>query len=48
MDFLQSNYVVIVVALLAVSEVLAVVPGIKANSIFQLIVAALMSMKPKK
>jgi hypothetical protein len=37
MTFLTENYVAILVALLAVSEVLALIPGIKSNSIFTLI-----------
>lgn len=38
MDFVLANQVAILAALLAVSEVLASVPAIKSNSIFQLIV----------
>jgi len=37
MQFIMDNKVVILMALLAVSEVLALIPGIKANSIFQLV-----------
>lgn len=37
MEFLIENYVAILVALLAVSEVLALIPGIKSNSVFTLI-----------
>ena len=48
MSFLQENYVPIVVALLAISEVLVFIPGIKANSVFQLTVNALKSMIPEK
>lgn len=46
MEFLtQENAVVIIAALLAVSEALALVPKLKANSIFQLIVNILKGLK---
>lgn len=48
MEFIQEHYVAIIVALLAVSEVLALIPGIKANSIFQLVVNLLKGLLPKK
>ena len=48
MDFIQAHYVQILLALLAISEVLASVPSIKANSIFQLIVGILKSLVPSK
>jgi hypothetical protein len=47
MDFITENWIVILGALLALSEVLALIPGIKANSVFQLIVNVLLSLKPK-
>lgn len=37
----MSNMSIILVALLSVSEALALIPGVKANSIFQLIVGML-------
>jgi hypothetical protein len=40
-----ANKVVIVSALLAISELLALVPGVKANSVFQLVVGALKKVK---
>jgi len=48
MAFIQENYMAIVMALLAVSEVLALVPAVKSNSIFQLLMNVLMSFAPKK
>lgn len=47
MDFIQENWVIVLGALLAISEVLALIPGIKANSVFQLIFNVLLSLKPK-
>ncbi len=48
MEFLtQENAIVIVAALLAISEVLALIPSIKANSIFQMIVNILKSIAKK-
>lgn len=43
MAWIQTNWAVIATALLGVSEVLALVPAIKANSIFQLILNFLTS-----
>jgi hypothetical protein len=40
-SWLYENRVVILTALLAISEVLALVPSIKSNSIFQMIVNAI-------
>ena len=37
MNFVLDNWGVIATALLAISEVLALVPSIKANSIYQLV-----------
>lgn len=37
MKFLTENWAIIATALLAVSEVVALIPSVKANSIFQLI-----------
>ncbi len=47
MAFLQSNSAIILGALLGLSEVLALIPSVKANSIFQLIYNFLVSEKPK-
>lgn len=47
MDFITENWLIILGALLAISEVLALIPRIKANSIFQVIVNVLLSLKPK-
>lgn len=41
MAFISSHWVMIMAALFAVSEVLAEVPGIQANSVFQLFFNAL-------
>lgn len=48
MQFLQENWMMIVGALLALSEVLALIPSIKSNSVFQLIVNVLKGIMPKK
>jgi hypothetical protein len=51
MEFLSANAVVILTALLAVSEVLALIPGVKSSSVLQLIVNGVKSLlalvKPK-
>jgi hypothetical protein len=44
---LSLDWTVILIALLAVSEALALVPGVKANSIFQLVVNVLRTIKEK-
>lgn len=43
---MNENLVLILSALLAVSECLALIPAIKANSIFQLVVNLLKKFKP--
>ena len=48
MSFILENKVIILMALLSLSEVLALVPGIKANSIFQLVVEFIKALMPKK
>lgn len=48
MSFLQENWMAIVVALLALSEVLAQIPSIKANSVFQLFYNSLKKLAPSK
>lgn len=45
MGFIIENKLEILVALLAISESLALIPGIKANSVFQLIVNFLKDVK---
>ena len=45
--FFIANQTVIVVGLLAVSELVAFIPGIEANSVFQLVVNFLKKFKPK-
>jgi hypothetical protein len=44
LDIIFANKSVILAALLAVSEALALIPGIKANSVFQLVVNGLGAM----
>lgn len=44
----QSSLLIILAALLAVSEALALIPALKANSIFQLVVGIVKSILPKK
>lgn len=46
-NWIYENRVVLLAALLAISEVLALIPAIKANSIFQLVVNALVYLKDK-
>lgn len=49
MQFLTENWGAIVAALLAISEVLALIPSLKSNSIFTLVVNVLKSLtKPKE
>lgn len=45
MNFLTENWGTIATALFALSEVLALVPGIKSNSIFQLALNLLKTLK---
>lgn len=45
LEVIVANKVIIVSALLAISELLALVPGIQSNSIFQLVVGALKKIK---
>lgn len=44
----QGQLVIILAALLAVSEALSLIPALKANSIFQLVVGVLKSVVGKK
>lgn len=45
MDVVLENKEVILIALLALSEVLALIPSVKANSVWQLIVGFLKKLK---
>lgn len=45
MSFIIENKAVVLGALLALSEVLALIPSLKANSIFELIVGILIKLK---
>ena len=47
MQFLIDNWGIIAAALLAVSEVLAQIPAVKSNSVFQLIVSGIKSISKK-
>jgi hypothetical protein len=47
MDVIIANHVVILAALLAVSEALALIPAVKANSIFQLAVSVIKKIAGK-
>lgn len=46
--FLLANKATILVALLAVSEVLALIPTVKANSVFEIVVGVLQKFVPAK
>lgn len=46
--FFQANAALILGALLALSEVLALIPGVKANSVFQMIYNFLKSLAAPK
>lgn len=52
MEVIIANKEVILIFLLALSELLALIPSIKANSVFQLVVSGLKKLKevlaPKK
>lgn len=45
MEFIINNLTVILIALWAISEVLALIPNIKSNSVFQLIYNSLQRFK---
>lgn len=47
-NFLIVNQVVLVGLLFALSEVLALIPSVKSNSIFQLLVNAIKKLKKKE
>lgn len=46
--FLVANKVVLLGFALALSEVLAFIPGVKSNSVFQLVVAGIKKLAGKK
>jgi hypothetical protein len=48
MEFITENFTQIVVALLAISEVVSLLPGVESNGIFQLIVNVLEGLAPAK
>lgn len=47
-NFMAANQVVIIGALLAISEVLGLIPSVKSNSIFEIIVGVLQKLVPTK
>ena len=47
MSFIQDNWAVIIAGLLGLSEVLALIPAIKSNSVFQLVYNGLKKFKKK-
>lgn len=48
MSFIIENKDVILVALLAISEVIGLIPSVKSNSIFEIIVTTLQKLVPKR
>lgn len=48
MVWLQENWALVVAVLFGVSEALALIPGIQANSVFQLIFNALKALQAPK
>lgn len=48
MTFIIENAAVILAALVALSEVLALIPSIKSNSIFEIVVGVLQKFVPAK
>lgn len=47
MAWLQANWAMIVTVLFGISEVLALIPGIKSNSVFQLVYNFLKGLQVK-
>lgn len=47
MEFIIANKAIILAAVLALSEVLALIPSVKSNSIFEVVVKVLASFLPK-
>jgi hypothetical protein len=47
LEWLHANLVMVLAVLLGISEALALIPDIKANSVFQLIVQILKAINPK-
>ena len=48
MSFVTENWQALVVVLLAISEFLSLMPGLKSNSILQLVMNVLESLSPEK
>ena len=48
MEWIIENYMVIVAILLAVSELLALIPAVKSNGIFDMVVKFLQGLSEKK
>jgi hypothetical protein len=46
-DFIINNRVVLITALFLLSEILALIPSVKQNSIFELVVSAIKWLKEK-
>jgi len=46
MAWIQENWALVITVLFGLSEVLALIPGINSNSVFQLIYNFLKTMKP--
>lgn len=47
MEFIIANKAIILAALFAISEVLSLIPAVKSNSIFEIVVKVLNSFMPK-
>jgi hypothetical protein len=47
MEFIITNKAIILAAVFALSEVLALIPSVKSNSIFEVVVKVLSSFLPK-
>lgn len=47
MEFIVANKFIILAALASISEVLALIPSVKSNSIFEVVVKVLSSFLPK-
>lgn len=48
MDFILANKVTILAFALALSEILALIPSVKSNSVFELIVNLIKKISPSK
>jgi len=45
LEYVQANYAMIITVLFGISEALALIPSLKSNSVFQLIVNAIVMIK---